>query len=111
MKVLFILNDPPYGTERSYNALRLANALAKNEASMEVTLFLQADAVTCAKKGQKTPDGYYNLERMIRRFTTGVHKLLLCGHTPNNCLSIDVNTDTIVPNEGINTGMLQHDVL
>ena len=27
MKVLFILNDPPYGTERCYNALRLANAL------------------------------------------------------------------------------------
>ena len=23
-KTLFILNDPPYGTERSYNALRLA---------------------------------------------------------------------------------------
>ncbi len=79
MRALFILNDPPYGTERSYNALRLANALAKNEASTEVTLFLQADAVSCAKKGQKTPDGYYNLERMLRRFTTGAHKLLLCG--------------------------------
>lgn len=28
-KTLFILNDPPYGTERSYNALRLAGALSK----------------------------------------------------------------------------------
>lgn len=28
-KTLFILNDPPYGTERSYNALRLAGSLAR----------------------------------------------------------------------------------
>ena len=27
-KTLFILNDPPYGTERSYNALRLAGSLS-----------------------------------------------------------------------------------
>ncbi len=30
-KTLFILNDPPYGTERNYNALRLAGSLAKGE--------------------------------------------------------------------------------
>lgn len=30
MKTLLILNDPPYGTERVYNALRLAHALLKN---------------------------------------------------------------------------------
>ena len=29
MKTLFILNDPPYGTERCYNALRLARALLR----------------------------------------------------------------------------------
>lgn len=79
MKALFILNDPPYGTERSYNALRLANALVKNGPSAEVTVFLMADAVLCGKKGQKTPDGYYNIERMLKRFATGGHKLLLCG--------------------------------
>ena len=28
-KTLFILNDPPYGTERSYNPLRLAGSLAR----------------------------------------------------------------------------------
>ena len=54
MKVLFILNDPPYGNERCYNALRLGNALAKNEPSSEITIFLMANAVLCAKKGQKT---------------------------------------------------------
>lgn len=79
MKFLFILNDPPYGTERCYNGLRLANALAKKDAANAVTVFLMADAVACAKKGQKTPDGYYNLERMTKRFTAGTHRLLLCG--------------------------------
>lgn len=79
MKILFVLNDPPYGTERCYNALRLANALLKKDPTIEVTVFLMADAVSCGRKGQKTPDGYYNLERMLKRFATGNHRLLLCG--------------------------------
>ena len=79
MKTLIILNDPPYGTERCYNALRLAHALLKNDPAAEVTVFLLADAVSSGKNGQKTPDGYYNLERMLKRFATGSHKLLLCG--------------------------------
>lgn len=79
MKVLLILNDPPYGTERSYNALRLAHALAKHDPGGEVTVFLMADSVLCAKKGQKTPDGYYNAERMLRRVLTAKGRLLLCG--------------------------------
>ena len=79
MRVLVLLNDPPYGTERSYNGFRLANALVKKDPATEVTVFLMADAVSCGKKGQKTPDGYYNLERMAKRFTTGSHRLLLCG--------------------------------
>lgn len=79
MKLLLILNDPPYGTERSYNGLRLANALAKSDPEAEVTVFLMADAVACAKKGQKTAEGYYNLERMLKRFATGRHRVLLCG--------------------------------
>ena len=79
MKVLIIVNDPPYGTERAYNALRLAHALLKKDPSGELTVFLMADAVAGAKAGQKTPDGYYNLERMLKRFATGAHRLLLCG--------------------------------
>lgn len=76
MKPLFILNDPPYGTERSYNGLRLAKALQGKGA--EVTLFLMADAVGCAKAGQKVPQGYYNLELMVRSVArTG--EVLLCG--------------------------------
>ena len=79
MKVLFILNDPPYGTERVYNALRLAQALLKKEPQTVVTVFLMADAVMAAKAGQKTPDGYYNVERMLKRVLASNGKVLLCG--------------------------------
>ncbi|WP_177418272.1 DsrE/DsrF/TusD sulfur relay family protein [endosymbiont of Lamellibrachia barhami] len=64
MNTLIILNDPPYGTERSYNGLRLAKALSKADA--KVTLFLLADAVVCAKRGQKVPQGFYNIELMLK---------------------------------------------
>ncbi len=79
MNTLIILNDPPYGSERSYNGLRLAVALAKHDSESTITLFLMADAVCCAKKGQKTPEGYYNIERMLKRFSLGNHRMLLCG--------------------------------
>lgn len=79
MRTLFILNDPPYGTERCYNALRLAMALAKRDANAEVTVFLLADAVIAARTGQKTPDGYYNVERMLKRVLADKGSVLLCG--------------------------------
>jgi uncharacterized protein involved in oxidation of intracellular sulfur len=80
MNTLIILNDPPYGSERSYNGLRLAHALAKNASDASITVFLLADAVGCAKKEQKTPEGFYNLERMIKRVLSGsANKVLLCG--------------------------------
>jgi uncharacterized protein involved in oxidation of intracellular sulfur len=62
LRTLFIVNDPPYGTERVFNALRLAHVLAKQDAPVGVVVFLMADAVLAAKANQKTPDGYYNLE-------------------------------------------------
>ncbi|MEA3274067.1 MAG: DsrE family protein [Pseudomonadota bacterium] len=76
MKTLLILNDPPYGTERSYNGLRLAKALAGKGA--EVPVFLMADAVACAKAGQKVPKGYYNLELMVKSIIRK-GEVLLCG--------------------------------
>ncbi len=78
MKILFILNDPPYGTERSYNGLRLALAVLKEDPKPEVSVFLMADAVPCAKSGQKTPDGYYNLESMIKGVARQAD-VVLCG--------------------------------
>ena len=79
MTNLFIINDPPYGTERVYNALRLAHALLKKDPATQVTVFLMADAVIAAMAGQKTPDGYYNVERMLKRVLAGNGKVLLCG--------------------------------
>lgn len=79
MKVLFILNHPPYGTEHCFNALRLAGAMAKKSPEAQITVFLMADSVLCAKTGQKTPDGYYNIERMLKRILAGGGQVLLCG--------------------------------
>jgi uncharacterized protein involved in oxidation of intracellular sulfur len=76
VKFLFILNDPPYGTERSYNALRLArNMLAKGE----VRMFLLGDAAACAKGGQKVPQGYYNLADMLSSFMRRGGTVGVCG--------------------------------
>ena len=76
MNTLLILNEAPYGNERSYNGLRLAKALAA--AGSDVSVFLMADAVSCAKAGQKVPEGFYNIELMldaVARKST----VLLCG--------------------------------
>lgn len=79
MKTLFIINDAPYGTERIYNALRLAHALIKKDSAAQITLFLMADAVVAGKSQQKTPEGYYNIERMLKRVISGKGTVLLCG--------------------------------
>jgi uncharacterized protein involved in oxidation of intracellular sulfur len=62
---LLIINDGPYGSERPYNAFRLGMALAKRE-DAAVRVFLIGDGVSCARAGQKTPEGYYNIERMVK---------------------------------------------
>lgn len=64
-KYLIVINDAPYGNERPYNAMRLALNLVKRE-NISVRVFLTADGIFCARKDQKTPDGYYNIERMIK---------------------------------------------
>jgi uncharacterized protein involved in oxidation of intracellular sulfur len=65
MNYLFIINDGPYGSERPYNALRLALNLVKRE-SVRIRIFLMGDGVQCAVARQTTPDGYYNIERMLK---------------------------------------------
>ena len=62
--ITFIVNDAPYGNERPYNGLRLAMALMK--AGEEVRVFFTGDGVLCGLAGQKTPNGYYNIGRMIQ---------------------------------------------
>lgn len=78
MKTLFILNDTPYGTERSYNALRLARQLLKAE-SEQVKVFLIGDAVACAKSGQKVPQGYYNAGDMLGMIARAKGEIGVCG--------------------------------
>jgi uncharacterized protein involved in oxidation of intracellular sulfur len=65
MNVLVVVNDQPYGSERPYNALRLASALSKRD-DVELRMFLLGDAVACAIAGQQLPDGHYHLDRMLK---------------------------------------------
>ncbi len=78
MHTLFILNDPPYGTERSYNGLRLAGAVSKRKGET-VRVFLMGDAAACAKRGQTVPNGYYNLERMLQSLVRHKVEIGICG--------------------------------
>lgn len=68
MKTLIILNDAPYGSEKPYNALRLALALQQEGADSNVRIFLLSDAVACALAGQTPPEGFYNLGQMVGKF-------------------------------------------
>lgn len=75
--MLLILNDPPYGSERIYNALRLAVAVT-TQPEQRVRVFLMADAVLAAKSGQKVPAGYYNVEAMLGKIAQR-GEIALCG--------------------------------
>ena len=79
MKILILINDTPYGTEKAYNALRLAIQLGKDHENVEVRVFLMADAATCALANQNTPNGYYNIERMLKLIITKGAKVKICG--------------------------------
>ncbi|OFW66045.1 MAG: hypothetical protein A2Z12_10130 [Actinobacteria bacterium RBG_16_68_21] len=88
-ETLFVLNDPPYGTERSYNGLRLAGSLARKDGE-QVRVFLIGDAAACAKEGQKVPQGYYNLELMLRSVGRRGGDIGVCG----TCMDARGITDT-----------------
>lgn len=77
--ILIIINDAPYGTEKAYNALRLGMQIQKDQKEIEVRVFLMADAANCALNNQTTPDGYYNIERMLRSILRRGGKVKICG--------------------------------
>lgn len=79
MNILFIINDAPYGTEKAYNALRLANQVHKIHPETEINIFLLADAISCGVADQKTPDGYYNIARMMKIFIRNGGQVKACG--------------------------------
>jgi uncharacterized protein involved in oxidation of intracellular sulfur len=74
-----IINGAPYGDEKVWNALRLATASISKSIGMGVNIFLLGDSVNTAKKGQKPPEGYYNLEKMLRDLLAGGVKVAACG--------------------------------
>jgi uncharacterized protein involved in oxidation of intracellular sulfur len=78
VKTLLILNDAPYGSERSYNGLRLAGTLSKQEGS-EVCVFLIGDAASSAHRNQKVPQGFYNIEVMLGNVIRHGGKVGICG--------------------------------
>ncbi len=77
MKALMILNDAPYGSEKTYNGLRLAGSLARQ--GTEVRVFLIGDAVACAKSGQKVPSGYYSAQTMLGAVVRHGGAVGVCG--------------------------------
>jgi uncharacterized protein involved in oxidation of intracellular sulfur len=78
MNYLIVLNDAPYGSERSYNGLRLAGSLAKQDGT-KVSVFLMGDAAGCALACQTTPNGYYNVERMLKGLAAKGTRIGICG--------------------------------
>ena len=78
-KILILINDAPYGTEKAYNALRMAMQLGKDHPEAEVRVFLMADAANCAIASQNTPNGYYNIERMLKAIIARGATVKICG--------------------------------
>lgn len=79
-EILIIINDAPYGTEKAYNALRMAMTLQREHSEkVKVNIFLLADAVTCGLPNQKTPDGFYNIERMLKSVIRNGGEVKSCG--------------------------------
>lgn len=77
MSILFVLHDPPYGTERVYNGMRWAIEMARQD--LEVRVFLFGDSVVSVSAGQKVPDGYYNVGKQVASLTRLGGSVGCCG--------------------------------
>lgn len=78
-----ILTTASYGDERIWNGLRLSKAVVSVSIKMKVNIFLLGDAVTAAKKGQKPPEGYYNLEQMLKELMDFGVPVIVCRTCAN----------------------------
>ncbi|TKK91342.1 hypothetical protein FDA94_00610 [Herbidospora galbida] len=91
MKLLFVLHDAPYGSERTYNGIRWARQMLEDDGN-EVKVFMFGDAVSAVMSGQKTPDGYYNVGNMIRGLVSKNAEVGSCG----TCLDArGINEDSV----------------
>jgi tRNA 2-thiouridine synthesizing protein D len=75
--VTIVINEAAYGKERAWNALRLAMAMMTR--GIKVNIFLLEDGVTVAKKGQRPPEGYYNLEKMLTQLIQNGANVRACS--------------------------------
>ncbi|MCK9200132.1 MAG: DsrE family protein [Gallionella sp.] len=89
MKTLLILNDAPYGSERTYNGLRIAGTLSKQEGN-EVRIFLIGDGASSAHRNQKVPQGFYNVEVMLGNVVRHGGEIGICG----SCMDARGMTDS-----------------
>ncbi len=99
-RILVLLNDAPYGSERSYNGIRLAVSLARKE-GVEVRVYLMGDSVMCAKSGQITPQGCYNIEYMLKPVLGNKGRVRACG----TCMEARGLTQELLA-EGVTKGSL-----
>lgn len=74
---LFILNDSPYGTERSYNAIRLATSLSKQEGE-RARVFLIGEAASCARANREVTHSY-NIENMLGTLIKSGVEVAVCS--------------------------------
>ncbi len=79
VNVLFIFNEAPYGSEEMWNGLRLALTLARKQVDGGIRIFLLGDSAVCARKGQKVPQGYYNLESTLKGLLSKGIGVSACG--------------------------------
>jgi uncharacterized protein involved in oxidation of intracellular sulfur len=112
MEVLTIISSSPYGNEKIRNALRLAEALCCSEVKVEVNIFLIGDAVNAAKRGQKPPKGFYNLEKMLADLVKVGVSVEVChtsmnlrGLTEQDLVSARAEEDLEAAPEGSNMGL------
>ena len=104
--ITLIVNTPPYGDERIWNALRLAKALMTGTDKMKVNIFLLGDSVSAAKKGQKPPEGFYNLEKMLKELVDQGAEVVACRTCIN---SRGLSQEELVP--GIRVGTTVGDLV
>jgi len=78
VQILLILNDAPYGTERCYNGLRVALALAKSEPTTAITVFLMA-MPGCGKDGPEDPHRLLQCRAHAKGSGCRQGQILLCA--------------------------------
>lgn len=75
--LLFVLNDAPYGSERSFNGLRLAINLNEQEVKTKINVFLMSDSVSCALPKQAPGEGYH-VQQMLEILIAQGAEVKLC---------------------------------